>query len=435
MVLLPQQSNIQIPGLFSITPQRVLVATLALLYIMLIGDRNPESTTPLKILLILHLSWCALSTSMSVVPVVSIKKMLMVVLEYYLVYYIVVRSITTKETINKLLYAMVASITVCCVFAVVTVYLGWDVMTLLPTGTPEYFAEDTVTGRGGRVMATFPHPILFGAAIVTVLPASLYLLQDAHGKRAKFLWLGLLLMFASVYKTLSRGPWIGAGMTLGILFPFVNARMRGILAKIGFLVFLTLVVRPGVWATVRDTFQATFMPDTGLNASYEYRYALWNVATSTLNSHLDRAVWGFGLESFRQLGLRGMFQGDPAHLFLSCDSAWIEFMMETGYVGFLIIALVLGTPALSSMKAYLLSDRPRDALPMVTFSALIANFFMMISVALYAWGQNGYMIWLLIAIAMAHKRLQCVTPRETSFRPLNKMAQVKVESKTEKDGM
>jgi hypothetical protein len=42
----------------------------------------------------------------------------------------------------------------------------------------------------------------------------------------------------------------------------------------------------------------------------------------------------------------------------------------------------------------------------VPWSVMISYYFMMLSVAMYGWGQTGYILWMVIAGAMACRRLR-----------------------------
>ena len=109
------------------------------------------------------------------------------------------------------------------------------------------------------------------------------------------------------------------------------------------------------------------------------------------------------MESFYDLHLEGMLNGKP-YAFLSCDSAWMELLVETGYVGLGIISLLLATPAWRAWKDFRTLPRPDRYLSLTLSVAMVTYYFMMLSVAMYAWGQNGYMLWIVIASAMAYSR-------------------------------
>jgi hypothetical protein len=89
-ILVPRDAAIQLFGLFDLTAQRLLLVALAVLYFLLRspGDHTNPHSTPLKWLIFAHVGWCLISAANSVVPLMSVKKMVSEVLEYYLLYYI-----------------------------------------------------------------------------------------------------------------------------------------------------------------------------------------------------------------------------------------------------------------------------------------------------------------------------------------------------------
>ena len=158
-----------------------------------------------------------------------------------------------------------------------------------------------------------------------------------RGKSLCFGW-DMMLMFLNIYKTSSRDRgWTSSWLPLLVIF--AGGKLRKYILVIGPLSIAAMVVRPGIWATVKGIYDNSFDMNTSTGTSYEYRYALQHAVTAKLESP-TRAVWGFGLESFYDLHLEDDFLGKP-HVFLSCDSSWSELMIETGFVGLAIIILIL----------------------------------------------------------------------------------------------
>jgi hypothetical protein len=408
LILVPEQSRIPVP-LFDLTTQRVAVFTLLVLY--LVFHRSSSRTMrvaeiPLRWLILAQLAWALLSTFNSVVPMISLKKLLSQTIEYYLLYFVYARTVTDMRTVHKILKAMVTAMVVCCTFGAVQAYTGWDVTAWFPQIMGRF--SDMIaerTARGLRVSSTFPHPILFGVAIAAVLPIALYLLTRATTPmRRAWLWCGIFLMFLSIYKTSSRGPWLALVLASAVIFFFGPRRIRASLLFIALLSMAVLIARPGVWETVADYYVQTLSPSSPLGKSYEYRYALQRVAQGAIDAHFSRALWGYGMESFFYLGLEGTLEGRP-YQFLSCDSTWILFMVETGYVGLLLMILLLFKASWVAWSGFRRLLGPERYASLAIFAGLAVCYFSMLSVDLYSWGQNGYMLWVLIALAVVHRRL------------------------------
>jgi O-antigen ligase len=171
------------------------------------------------------------------------------------------------------------------------------------------------------------------------------------------------------------------------------------------LIATVLVVRPGVWSTISNLYLETMDPDTAQGASYEWRYALYRITGRELSKDFGRALWGFGPESFYYLGLEGEFQG-AIWKFQSCDSAVVELLMDTGFIGFLLVAAILLNAAGAAFRGFRTLPRPSNGVCLVLFANICAFCFLMTNVELFAWGQQAYMLWILIAMVMIYPGLQ-----------------------------
>jgi O-antigen ligase len=426
LVLIPRDAAIQIPGLFDLTTQRVVLVVLTLLYLVLPANKSGSSrfVTPLRWLIVLHLAWCFISTANSIVPVMSLKKMMSEALEYYLLYYLFFRTIRSTRTIDRILFGVVAAVVVSSVFGVIEAYWDWSVMDWFPTVAHHFdgwSAAGELSGRDQRVVSTFANPILFGAGLTMAIVLALYLLRTASDARRRiFLWCGLLLMFLSIYKTSSRGPWLGLMVSLALISMFDTGRVRKYLIVLAILILAVLIIRPGVWGTIGNIYYATFDPTSPLGSSYEYRYVLRELAVKALSKDVTRALWGYGMESFYYLGLQGNLYGRP-YRFLSCDSSWIELLVETGYVGSLIAAGLLLSPAWTAWKAFRHSSERYRYASLYLLIAMAGYYFMMLGAAMYAWGQTGYMVWIVITASLAHDRVRKAQARAARLKVVTKI--------------
>jgi hypothetical protein len=402
LVLVPIESSIP-AGLFELTTQRLIVGLLLVLY--LTGNNNTERQVrvpmPLKALIVLHVCWCILSTTDSVVPLMSVKKAVSIIVEYYALYFIYWKSVTKTETVRKILFSIVLAVIVCSVFGAFEAYGAENVLAFFPRAG-HHFDMLSETDREVRVQSTFDHPILFGAALAMAITIGLYLVTVVEKSwQVTLLWFGIMLMFLNIYKTSSRGPWLDVMLGCLLLIIFGRGKIRKNILIIGVLALAAVVIRPGIWATVKGIYDNSFDMNTSTGTSYEYRYALQHAVTSRLLLSPTRALWGYGLESFYDLQIEDDFLGKP-HLFLSCDSSWAELMIETGFVGLGIIILILFKPAWRALRDYQILPAPDRYLSLMLLVNLLIFYFQMYSVGMYSWGQNGYILWILIAITFAY---------------------------------
>jgi len=315
LVLLPFEARLVVPGLFDLTTDRIALLTLLILFLV---RREPANTRPipLKGLMLLHIGWALCSTLYSLSVITSTKQLIAQVLEYYLLYYIFLKAITEVRTVHKIVYAMVTAMGLCCIFGLFEAYASWSILRIFPSDLwvtydsrhdPLYIEW----GRGIRIRSTFPHPILFGDALAMSIPMTLYLLSVwRQGRQRLVLWLAIVLMFWGVYKTSSRGPWIAVGISCVLLFLFVQNHVRKYLTVIALLLLIVLLLRPGIWQTIANLYQETQDSASIVGASYQYRPALNRAVKGAVASQPGRALLGYGLGTFRELGLDIDFQGE-----------------------------------------------------------------------------------------------------------------------------
>jgi hypothetical protein len=408
MMLFPVESQIRLPGLFDLTTQRLLIVVLVVLYV--VKGKPQKRPLPLKYLVLLLIAWMLVSSANSVVPDVAFKSTLSQLLDFVVPYYICAMTVSKVETVQKILFAFVAAMFVCSIFGLLEIYGGWSVVSLFPPVSHHFAYVIGEQGeRGVRAQATFGHPILFGAALAMAIPLALYQLTIAEtAARKLFLWWAIMLMALCIYKTGSRGPWIALGSSLAVLLILGRGQLRKYLLVIAMLTVTVLVVDPGVWDTIRNLYVASLDPETGQGESYQWRYLLYGVARRELAKDFGRSLWGYGPESFYYLGLTAQFyvEGEQHTVQVqSCDSAVVELMMDTGYVGLFIVAMLLLKAGHTAFRSFRSLPNPANALSLVLLTNICAFCFLMASVELFAWGQQAYMLWILLGLVMIYAGL------------------------------
>lgn len=420
MVLMPLECELSL-GVFYMTVQRLTIVVLLLVYLFS-ARRNNRRGIPLTFLMCASAVWTFISTLNSPVFLVSFKQLATQISEYYLLYYLVTRTVTTFKTVNAMLRAMVFAMVLCCIFGLCETYFHWSVLSVFPHENWVYdsgrFGPLVIDDRGIRIRATFPHAILFGAGIAMVVPMTLYILsQSKRAAERALLWCGVMIMFWAMYKTGSRGAWLMLVLSLALL-ALLNQKIRRPLLAISSLCTAVLVLRPGVWETLLNYYASTSDANTPMGASYNFRYALWQAVTKALSTDFSRTIWGYGLGTFRQLGLILSGPGIPEHRWFTCDSSWILLLYETGFVGLVITAALLLKPTLLVLRNTLKSRGPERELSALLSVNLVAYCFMMSSVSIYGWGQNGYMLWLVISLAVTLSKYHLVTAAKQAPRAL-----------------
>jgi hypothetical protein len=409
LTLMPLEARLVIPGVCDVNTMRVSLLTLLVLFL---SKKRPPNTNriPLKNLMMLHVAWILCSTAYSISVATSIKQLVAQVLEYYLMYFLIVRSITSLSTLYKILYAMMMAIGLCCICSLAEVYATWSILRIFPQnlwityngGVDPLYIE---WGRGLRVRSTFPHPILFGDALAMSIPITLYLLSIWQNKRQRaFLWVAFLLMAWAIYKTSSRGPWIAATLCCVVLSLMVKKRIRAYLVTIAAVMAIVILARPGIWQTIDGLYDATTDVNNPVGTSYLYRHALTEAIDESMHKDTGRYLFGYGLGTFREKGLDITFLGVTHHWY-TCDDNWALFLYETGYGGLIIMSTLLFKPLFMAWRGYRRMPRPANDLSGVFCVCIAAFCFLLLSVAGYSWGQQGYMAWILISLSVSHARV------------------------------
>jgi hypothetical protein len=413
VVCTPEESTIPLPFV-SLTTRRVAICCLLLIYLFFKNKQTPPlDKTPFKYLLLIYAAWCVLSTANSVVFSMSLKQMISQIVEYYMLYYILVKTVSSTQTVHKILGAMVFGVFVACVAGAFEPYTNWRITQWFPSMN-HHFTMSESDGRGWRIQATFGNYSLMGSAVAFALIEVFYLLTlTKSGLKKVYFWIALIFMFLNIYKTTSRGPWLAFMVGFAILFLTIP-RTRRYLYIISAMTILAFIIRPGVYQTVVDIYKGSIVtdPNSELASSYQYRYALWGVGEKVLARSVSRQMWGYGMESFYDLHIVAPFNTNPAYPFESCDSSWAQAMVETGYVGLVLLILLLIVPAMATLRNCWKIPKPDNGLCWVLLINMLQYYFMMTNVALYGWGQTGYMLWTWIALSMSYAALLKKAPAE-----------------------
>jgi hypothetical protein len=167
---------------------------------------------------------------------------------------------------------------------------------------------------------------------------------------------------------------------------------------------IALITRPGIWDTILNLYQSTHDSTSIAGASYEYRHALMTAIREAVASTPGRTLFGYGFGTFRELGLDIDFLDTVRHWY-TCDNHWALFLYETGYVGLSIMIVLLLKPLFMTFRSYLHLPPPQRHLSGVLFISLAGFYFLLLSVAGYNWGQQGFMAWILISLSVAYPRI------------------------------
>jgi O-antigen ligase len=324
--------------------------------------------------------------------VASIKRYFDYVLEFFLLYIIVITSLRNREDAFRILTAACIGLVIVSVLAIVERHSGFNVV-------DQFIASmDEEAGRVRDVRATYRHRILLGAGMAMGWPLAFYFSQNARSRSSRWLaWLAVLALLAACYYSMSRGPWLAAVLAGGILFVFGSAGIRKPLVLVVCLAALVLVTRPGVFSTVSGYATRTVDADSFKGGTFRYRFDLWRVAHAEVIKSPWRLLFGHGPGSGANQSLDWTLTVSAKdHQIESWDNDFAYVLYQYGFLGlFATLALYAAIPWRLISRARLATGSERDLYVCLGASALVL-FFMMTNVMIFA-RQLYYLLWIATA--------------------------------------
>lgn len=330
--------RIDLPGdLPPITIHRVI---LLIWYFHYIRNGRLQTTgrtrAPMLSLLILLLCSKLVSACFSTHPAHSLKDCLGILLEQLLFYNLVFRSINGFPNAVRVVKAACVGLGFVGVLAFFEYYTGVNIAAKIDPTIPVSLEEG--------IDGTFRHRILLGYAMAMIIPPSIVLAQTyTLGSKKRLYQVACLFSVAVCYFTNSRGPWLGAGISLIVLGCLGSKKVRKLLLAALAISVCVLILRPGVRSTISDLMLSTPDPETYRGSSYAYRKELWGVAYGEITKSPIRTLFGYGGLSTEFMNLFDKFQygGNIFRTgFSSWDNQYAANLIEFGFLGFTIEALV-----------------------------------------------------------------------------------------------
>jgi O-antigen ligase len=262
-----------------------------------------------------------------------------------------------------------------------------------------YSFEASHTASPDDVTSTFLHRILFGTGMsVGMIMFFLFLdVPEFHQDRRKN-WFFFFIVFAALYFSLSRGPWLSFAVALAVLM-LIDGRI--VITKIfGILMVLLMVVliRPQVFDSIYGLFSATFDSTSIKGASYNWRFLVWKMAIERIihSGNLFRIFFGFGRGShiFMEFGRVTLSTGHVTQ-FLSWDSEFAILLYENGLTGVGVLIGLYVSFFRRSRRVYRMS---KDKLMLVVLGIMIVLLFMKTNVSFFT-PQLLYLEFICLAVS------------------------------------
>ena len=245
-----------------------------------------------------------------------------------------------------------------------------------------------------RSFGTALEPIAFGMSMMVGLNLALALL---HKVKPQFLgYLGIGLMGAGILTSLSRAPWLGAGLGYG-LFAMTSRRAFSNTVKLGFVGLFVLL---GLALTPFGGRIIDLIPVIGAGEeveTFDYRKEL-------LDTGMD-LVWEhplFGSTDFTAQ-MEHMRQGEGI---IDLVNTYLDVALSYGLVGLSLYVLALGLCAWNLRKSIGLARRvaPQFEPYCQAYFAAIVSFMFVIFTTSNKTGQTEELIWMMVGMGVGLRR-------------------------------
>jgi len=244
-------------------------------------------------------------------------------IDIFLIYFVISRSLKNMQAFREALMSLVVIIMVVALMAIFESYKHW----LLYATVVEVLKLEGDTqplGRDGllRAMVMTGQPIVLGYVMVVGL--GLYLFVQRSIKKSLIRWSGMLLLFAGLIASLSRGPWIGAVFLIAVYIATGRHAMRRMvsLVVVGILALALISISPGGGRVIN------LLPFVGSTEKENIEYREQLITNSLIV--IQRNPW-FGSTDFLETSeMEDMRQGQGI---IDVVNSYIAVTLKTGIIG------------------------------------------------------------------------------------------------------
>ncbi len=255
-----------------------------------------------------------------------------------------------------------------------------------------------------RVQGTFQHPAFLAAYLAMLAPVIYALAIVARPIPRRWLMFVLVLCLAGLALTVTRAAWLAGGGAL--IWVWVAAIRRGWQRLWGHawvtsaVAVAAIITNPGRVASIDALFRELFVTQGyASTATSGYRLFLHEQVLAVV---AKRPWFGFGANTFDQIGITGFTQGLTVQL-TSADSHVLRLLAEVGIVGTVAFAILL-VVAIASICAARAEAGQGDAIVLTGVLAGLSAFTAInLTISAFSIAQDSYVFWILVGAACASR--------------------------------
>ncbi len=212
---------------------------------------------------------------------------------------------------------------------------------------PGYILDPDFGTHWGRARGPFGSSVTMGRLLTFTILSMLMMVTVWHGARKKVLYMAIVLGIAAIYFTYTRGPWLGFFMALVVVAGLGSHHLR----RRSLLVFFLIAL--GALSGIGSKF-SIFGDDTLFSRrqkTVDGRLVNWITSGKMFLSNPITGIgygryeeeWGRYFKDVKGLEFGG-FDGN--------HNAFLAILSETGLLGFLPYALMMGLLMLQCWRVY-----------------------------------------------------------------------------------
>lgn len=404
LVLLPKTLTIDISiDLPSLTVHRFIITLMFIKWINNHSIQKRLSAVPFIKIFTLILITSGISALISINMLVSMKRYMYFFAESYVFYIIISTSLKDLDSVLSVIKAETASLTISAILAAIEKWTQYNIFKEILAGKQRYeFEADFLSfaHSAGDVIVSFEHRILMGVAMAVGMINALFLIEWTSDFKKKYYSVCFLILGTALYFSNSRGPWLafmGASGFASLLgYKPIIKKMLLIIC----FVSVVFMIRPGVYQTIVDLYDASHQKGSVKESSYEWRYQVWHMAYDKVTNanSVANVLFGHGQGSYSFLTFPKVqiTSGDILPM-ESWDNGYALILLQYGYIGLILYAIFYTMIFMKGFRSYLRIKDSRKDFIMLTLLIAILFIFMHSNVDIFA-PQVVYLEYLNIAL-------------------------------------
>lgn len=278
----------------------------------------------------------------------GLRHLLYLVIDTFLPYYILSRTVKTIEEINAVLLALFAAILVCGNIGIFEHINQWLVYEML-NSIFNTLGSSGYLGRGNdlRAVSSTGFPIVLGYMMTIAFGLFIYL-KETEVKLSKITQILVLgMVVGGLYAPVSRGPWVGAAV-LYIAFILYNKNAIRNLLKVKLLAACVLIALAGTQLGDKLFNLLPFIGETEKH-NVEYREKLFEVTMIIIERYPLLGSYNF----LNEPEMTKLYQGNVSNAELKVDvvNSYIGIALAQGLVGLILFLGIFGAVLVSLIKS------------------------------------------------------------------------------------